>query len=40
MLEPGSGKFGFIIYDMEGNVIEAARGVEGVWPMLSLPEMF
>ena len=32
MLEPGSGEFGFIICDMEGNV----RAVEGVWPRLSL----
>ena len=39
MLEPGSGEFGFIISDMEGNVIEAARGVEGAWPRLSLLKM-
>ena len=32
VLEPGSGEFGFIICDMEGNV----RAVEGVWPRLSL----
>ena len=37
MLEPGSGEFGFIICDMEGNVIEVH--VEGVWPRLSLLKM-
>ena len=36
MLELGSGEFGFIICDMEGNVIEAARGMEGVCTRLSL----
>ena len=37
VLEPGSGEFGFIICDMEGNVIEVH--VEGVWPRLSLLKM-
>ena len=36
VLEPGSGVFGFIICDMDGNVIGVARGVAGVWLRLSL----
>ena len=36
VLEPGSGAFGFIICDMDGNVIGVARGVAGVLLRLSL----